>query len=77
MTLSAVCPFPMEAELLMTIDQVDLVDSRAWLTSELWSSEFKIMVKHSGLAGFHTENGVITNYDHIDLCCVELIMNSN
>ena len=28
----------------MTIDQVDQVDSRAWLTLELWSSEFKIMV---------------------------------
>ena len=54
----------------MTIDQVDLVDSRAWLTSELWSSEFKIMVKHGGPAGFYIENGVITNYDHIDPCCV-------
>ena len=49
----------------MTIDQVDLVDSRAWLTSELWSSEFKIMVKQGGPAGFYTENGVITNCDHI------------
>ena len=54
----------------MTIDQVDLVDSRVWLTSELWSSEFKIMVKHGGPAGFDIENGVITNYDHIDPCCV-------
>ena len=67
----------LKPELLMTIDQVDLVDSRAWLTSELWSSEFKIIVMHGGLAGFRTENGVITNYDHIDPCCVELIINSN
>ena len=44
-------------EFLMTIDQVDLVDSRAWLTSELWSSEFIIMVKYSGPTGFYTEIG--------------------
>ena len=61
----------------MTIDQIDQVDSRAWLTSELWSSDFKIMVKHGGPSGFYTENGVITYYDQIDPCCEELIINSN
>ena len=64
-------------ELLMTIDQVDLVDTRAWLTSELWSSEFRIMVSQGGPAGFYNEIGVITDYDDIEHCCVELIINSN
>ena len=49
-------------------------ESVGW-TSELWSSEFEIMVKHGGPAGFYTENGVITNYDHKDPCCFELIIN--
>ena len=64
-------------ELLMTIDQVDLVDSRAWLTSELWSSELRIMVSEGGPAGFYNEIGVITDYDDIEPCCIELIINSN
>ena len=52
----------------MTIDQVDLVDSRAWLTSELWLSDFKIMVEECNAAQFCTEYEVITNYDDMDPC---------
>ena len=52
----------------MTINQVNLVDSRAWLTSELWSSEFKIMVKECGPTQFCTENGLVTDHDDMDPC---------
>ena len=57
MNARSVVKCTIQPELLMTIDQVDLVDSRAWLTSELWSSDFKIMVKYSGPSGFYTEIG--------------------
>ena len=49
----------------MTIDQADPIDLRAWLTSELWSSEFKIMVRHRGPAEICSENGVIKYYDEV------------
>ena len=60
-----------------SLGKEDLVDLTAWLTSELWSSEFRIMVSQGGPAGFYNEIGVVTDYDDIEHCCVELIINSN